>query len=141
MAHAPLGHVADAFMDWRVSPSGAKRPQQQGSLFHRSILAASSISGQTPRSLLFPHFCPRSSRRSDTVSFLPLLSLYLSLLMTFRSQRACTVTHRTTLCCHSCRHHPLVLVVRPPPHPRTFHHDLKRGGRNRISVSSFRAAS
>lgn len=58
--------------------------------------------------------------------------------MAVRSQRACPVTHRATLCCHSCRHHPLLLAVRPPPHPRTFRRDLKRGGRCRIFVSFFR---
>jgi len=55
--------------------------------------------------------------------------------MVRRSQRACPAAHRTTLCCHISRHHDLFVVIRPPPLPRAFHRDLKRGRRNRISVS------
>jgi hypothetical protein len=55
--------------------------------------------------------------------------------MAVHSQRTCPVTHRATLCCHSCHHHPLLLAVRPTPHPRTFRRDFRRGGRCRIFVS------
>ena len=85
-----------------------------------------------PRLLLRPPSCRPSSRPSDIVGFIPCCRVWL--LMACRSQRACPATDSTTLCCHISHHHNLFVVIRPPPHPRTFHSDLGRGGRNRISV-------
>lgn len=82
-------------------------------------------------------FLPTIIKTFGYSEFYPLLCSVWSL-MVRRSQRACPAAHRTTLCCHISYHHNLFVVIRPPPLPRAFHRDLKRGGCNRISVSSFR---
>lgn len=77
VAHATLGHIADAFKDWRVGRfrGGAKCSQQTHEAIHRCILAALSILGQTPRLLLQPPSCRPSSRPSDIVGFIPCLCM------------------------------------------------------------------
>lgn len=72
-AHTFVGHIIDAFKDWRVSftvwwiPFG----MTSQSFLLRSISAAPFISGRTLRSLLFLLSCPPSSRLSDTVGLPP----------------------------------------------------------------------
>ena len=83
VAYIFLGHVVDAFKDWRVRFFWGKAyvASLQKPLL-RSISVVSSISELTPRWLLFPPFSLQSLRPSDTASLRP---CYLHIVRSYHS--------------------------------------------------------